>query len=65
MKSCRNEIKMTAKEVADAIGVKCVDTIYSWEAGKTFPTAPQMVKLLNLYADKGFNVTLDEINFLC
>lgn len=63
LKSCRINVKATAKEEAKYVGVT-EDTIYNWESGKRCPKADQMQKLLRFFAEKGFPVSLDNINFL-
>lgn len=63
LKACRTNVKATAKEVAKYIGVT-EDTIYNWESGKCCPKANQMQKLLKFFEEKGFFVSLDNINFL-
>jgi DNA-binding XRE family transcriptional regulator len=40
-----------------------VDTIYKWEKGKSYPTAPQMVSIIKLFAEKGYIIDLNDINF--
>ncbi len=62
LKACRTNIKMTAKEMGEFLGVT-PDTIYKWERGASAPTAPQMQKLLALYESKGFVVGLNDIIF--
>ena len=62
LKACRDIARVEAKEIADAVGVT-VDTIYKWEKGRSFPNAPQMVKIIDFYARKGYSVTVSEINF--
>lgn len=63
LKACRVNVDATQKEMADAIGVT-ENTICNWETGNTFPTAKQMEKILGFFASKGFDVGLDNINFL-
>lgn len=63
LKACRVNVDATAKEVADYVGVT-EDTVYNWECGKYIPSAFNMQKLLEFFANKGFPVTLDEIIFL-
>lgn len=62
LKACRIIADIKADEMAEAVGVT-VDTLYKWEKGKSFPTAPQMVKIINCFANKGFIVNIDDINF--
>ncbi len=62
LKACRAIANIDAKELADAVGVT-VDTIYKWEKGRSYPTAPQTVKIINLFADKGYIVEIDDIIF--
>ena len=62
LKACRIIADIKAEEIADAAGVG-VDTIYKWEKGKSYPTAPQMVKIIKLFAEKGYEIDLNDINF--
>ena len=62
LKACRTIAGVKAEELANAVGVT-VDTIYKWEKGRSFPTAPQMVKYLECLAKKGFVIALGEIKF--
>jgi DNA-binding XRE family transcriptional regulator len=63
LKACRANIKVSAEEMAKAVGVT-EDTIYNWEKGKYAPTAKNMQRILEFFASKGFTVTLSDINFL-
>jgi DNA-binding XRE family transcriptional regulator len=63
LKACRINVGATAKEMAMAIGVTD-ETIYNWESGKYAPRAKQIVKILKFFADKGFPIALENINFL-
>lgn len=63
LKACRVNIQVTAKEMAEAIGVT-EDTIYNWESGKYSPRARQVSKILDFFASKGLPITLNQINFL-
>lgn len=63
LKACRVNVRATAKEMADALGVS-EDTVYNWEAGKYAPRAQQMSKILNFFAERGMLVKIDDINFL-
>jgi DNA-binding XRE family transcriptional regulator len=49
--------------VAKAAGVT-VDTLYKWEKGRSFPSAPQMVKIIKYFAKKGYSLDVNDINFL-
>ena len=62
LKACRIIANVEAKEFADYVGVT-VDTVYKWEKGKSFPNAPQMVKAIQCFANKGYLVEIGEINF--
>ena len=62
LKGIRITAKVKAQELADAVGVK-VDTIYKWENAKSHPSAPQMLKMLNFYASKGYIVDINDIIF--
>lgn len=63
LKSCRTNVKATAREAAEYVGVT-EDTIYNWESGKRCPKADQMQKLLKFFEERGFSVSLNNINFL-
>lgn len=63
LKACRINVRATAKEMAEAVGVT-EETIYNWECGKYAPRAKQIVKILKFFADRGFPVALENINFL-
>ena len=62
LKACRIIANIDAKDLADAVGVT-VDTLYKWEKGKSTPKAPQMVKIINYFAKKGYYVDVNDINF--
>lgn len=62
LKACRIIANIKAEEVAMAAGVT-VDTVYKWEKGRSFPSAPQMVKIIECFAEKGYIVDMSDINF--
>ena len=62
LKACRIIADIKAEEIAEAAGVG-VDTLYKWEKGKSHPTAPQMVKIMQCFADRGYLVDINDINF--
>ena len=62
LKACRIIANIKAEDMADYVGV-AVDTLYKWEKGKSFPNAPQMVKIIQCFANEGYAVGLDEIKF--
>lgn len=62
LKSCRIIAGIKAEELAEAAGVT-VDTLYKWEKGKSFPNAPQTVRIIKCFADKGYYVDIADINF--
>ena len=62
LKSCRITAGVKVEEIARAAGVT-VDTVYKWEKGRSFPNAPQIVKILNFYAEKGYAINVSDINF--
>lgn len=62
LKACRIIANVEAKDLAAYVGVT-VDTVYKWEKGKSFPNAPQTVKILNCFAEKGYAVDVGEIKF--
>ena len=62
LKACRIIANIKAEEMAEFVGV-AVDTLYSWEKGRTSPNAPQMVKIIQCFASRGYAVGINEINF--
>ena len=62
LKSCRVVAGIRADEMAKAAGVT-VDTLYKWEKGRSFPNAPQMVKIIKCFAENGYALDITEINF--
>ena len=62
LKACRIIADIRADEIAEAVGVT-IDTLYKWERGASFPNAPQMVKIIDFFAEKGYVVELNDINF--
>ena len=62
LKACRVIANIKAEEIADTLGVN-VDTLYKWEKGKSYPSAPQMVKIINLFAAKGYILDVNDIKF--
>lgn len=62
LKACRMIANIKAEEIAKAAGVT-VDTIYKWEKGRSFPNAPQMVKIIECFAEKGYIIDMSDINF--
>ena len=62
LKACRIIADIEAKEIAQAAGVT-VDTVYKWEKGKSFPNAVQVVKIIKCFADKGYFIDINDINF--
>lgn len=62
LKACRIIANVKAEELADYVGVG-VDTLYKWEKGITFPKLPQMRKIVQYFAEKGYAVEIEEINF--
>lgn len=62
LKACRIIADIRAEELAQAAGVT-VDTYYKWEKGRSFPNMPQMKKIVKIYADKGYLVEVNDINF--
>ena len=63
LKACRINVKATAKEMGQALGVS-ESTIYNWEAGKYAPKRMQLPKILNFFEENGMHITLDDLNFL-
>ncbi len=62
LKACRIIADIKAEEIAGAAGVT-VDTYYKWEKGRSFPNMPQMNKIVQFYAGKGFYVEVNDIKF--
>lgn len=62
LKACRIIADIKAEEIADVAGVT-VDTVYKWERGKSYPNAPQMVKIINCFAKKGYLIDVSDIKF--
>lgn len=62
LKACRIIANVKAEEIANTVGVT-VDTIYKWEKGRSFPNAPQMVKIVKFFAGKGYIIDMDELKF--
>lgn len=62
LKACRIIADVKAEEIANTVGVT-VDTIYKWEKGRSFPNAPQMVKIVKFFAGKGYIIDMDELKF--
>lgn len=62
LKACRIIAGVDAKELAEAVGVTN-DTIYKWEKGRSFPNAPQLVKIINFFAQKGYALDVNDIKF--
>ena len=62
LKACRIIANIKAEEMAEFVGV-AVDTLYSWEKGRTSPNAPQMVRIIKCFAENGYALDITEINF--
>ena len=62
LKACRIIADIKAEEIAEAAGVT-VDTLYKWEKGRSFPNMPQMNRIVQYFADKGFYVEVNDIKF--
>lgn len=59
LKAARVNAGLTQKEAAEKLGI-ALDTLINYEAGRTFPAVPTIQKIESLY-----NVSYNEINFLC
>lgn len=57
LKAIRINLNMTQQEAAKRIGIS-VDTLKNYEAGKTYPDVPIIVKIEEVYG-----VSYDNINF--
>ena len=62
LKACRTIANIKAEEIAAAVGVT-VDTLYKWEKGKSYPTAPQMIKIIQCFAKNGYILDINDIKF--
>lgn len=62
LKACRIIANIRAEEMATYVGVT-VDTLYKWEKGRSFPNMPQMNRIVQCFANKGFYVKVNDINF--
>ena len=62
LRSYRITAGIKAEEIAAAAGVT-VDTVYKWEKGRSFPNAPQIVRILDLFASRGYVINISDINF--
>lgn len=62
LKACRIIANIKADEIADVVGVT-VDTLYKWEKGRSFPSAPQLMKIIDYFASKGYYVEISDLKF--
>ena len=62
LKACRTIANIRAEDIAAEIGIT-VDTWYKWEKGKSYPTAPQMIKIIQCFAKRGYILDINDINF--
>lgn len=62
LKACRTIANIRADKIAAAAGVT-VDTYYKWEKGKSYPTAPQMIRIIQCFANNGYSVNINDIKF--
>ena len=62
LKACRIIAKIKAEDMASFVGVT-VDTLYKWEKHKSFPNLPQMRRITECFAERGYLVNMNEINF--
>lgn len=62
LRACRIIANIKVEEIAEAANVT-VDTVYKWEKGRSFPTAPQMVEIIRYFKKKGYIVDMNEIKF--
>ena len=58
LEAARRNVKLTQKEAAERLGVSN-GTLCNWENGVSFPNAPQIIKICELYGR-----SYDEIIFL-
>lgn len=63
LKACRVNVNASVKETAKAVGVT-EDSVYKWESGVCAPKLRHVLKLVEFFNSRGFNVTLNDINFL-
>ena len=62
LKACRLVARIRAAELARAAGVS-VNTLYRWERGQAHPTGDQMSGIVSCFAEHGYLVDIDDINF--
>ncbi len=62
LRACRIIANIKADDLAKAVGV-AEDTIYKWEKGKSFPNAPQVVKIIEHFEEKGYIVSINDMKF--
>lgn len=60
LKACRIIANIKAEELSNVAGVT-VDTLYKWERGRSYPNAAQTVKIIDFFAEKGYQVSIDDI----
>ena len=63
IKACRAQIGVSALELSKAINVN-KDTVYAWEAGKTSPRLDNVMKMIEFFNSRGFDIKIDDIDFL-
>jgi DNA-binding XRE family transcriptional regulator len=63
IKACRAQVGVSAAELAKAINVN-KDTVYAWETGRTSPRLDNVMKMIKFFNSRGFDVKVDDINFL-
>jgi DNA-binding XRE family transcriptional regulator len=62
LKACRIIANIKADDMADFVGVT-VDTLYKWEKNRSFPNLPQIHKIIQCFAERGYIVDMSELNF--
>lgn len=63
IKACRAQVGVSALELSRAINVN-KDTVYAWEAGKTSPRLDNVMKMIEFFNSRGFDIKIDDIDFL-
>lgn len=62
LKACRMVARIRAAELAKSVGVS-QSTLYRWEKGESHPTGDQMAGIVHCFAEHGYLVDINDINF--
>ena len=63
LKACRVNVKASIKETADYVGVSGA-SVRNWENGSHVPSIVHAQKLVAFFNSRGFNISVNDINFL-